>query len=162
MLTGDVFFFSIPSPPIKSGPGSSVPWRNDFMVEYHGQGSPKCGLYQCPRLVVSFFATEAEQPRSLNPPPSPPPHPPPPINPSPHPFHEIDSTNNTYTCLATETSSIYCEFEDSESFIEYYDMTTDPWQLSNTYSTLPSAEKQQLRNKLNQFRACKGVSCRTL
>ena len=113
------------------GPGSQAEtWRTDFLVDYHGQGLPPCELDQCP--------------------------PPPPDN-----FHEIDATNNTFTCLRTLSDvqdDYYCEFT-LTGYTEYYNLKTDPWQLKNTVHQLSSDHLKQLKNRLNQLRQCKGVTC---
>jgi N-acetylglucosamine-6-sulfatase len=45
-----------------------------------------------------------------------------------------DSKNNTYRCLRTMNAtenSIYCEFDDAEHFVEYYDLSVDPYNVVN-------------------------------
>ncbi|TNN31211.1 N-acetylglucosamine-6-sulfatase [Liparis tanakae] len=45
-----------------------------------------------------------------------------------------DSLNNTYACVRTLQPQLdlqYCEFADSESFVEVYNLTSDPHQLQN-------------------------------
>ena len=45
-----------------------------------------------------------------------------------------DSKNNTYRCLRTVNAtenSIYCEFDDPEQFVEYYDLDADPHNIVN-------------------------------
>ena len=52
----------------------------------------------------------------------------------------IDGFNNTFKCVRTLTEgedSQYCEFEDNEHFVEYYDHATDPWQLTNLAGKVP-------------------------
>merc|ERR1711974_134141 len=71
-----------------------------------------------------------------------------------------DSTNNTYTCLRTiiqeeEEDSIFCLFEDDESFVEIYDLNLDPYQLTN----LVPVEEEELSKKMqlmSQLKSCKG------
>ena len=114
-----------------------VAWRRDFMIDYHGSGNPTCGLQFCPAPTRSVF-------------------------------HENDALNNTYGCVRTidpqsDRDSIYCEFDDDEHFIEYYDHTADPWQLKNLYPSEQSrSDLTAFRNRLREFRACKGESCRGL
>merc|ERR1719188_1604488 len=70
-----------------------------------------------------------------------------------------DSTNNTYTCLRTiiqeeEEDSIFCLFEDDESFVEIYDLHLDPYQLTN----LVPVEEEDFSKKmglLSQLKSCK-------
>ncbi|MGQ7846350.1 sulfatase-like hydrolase/transferase [Granulosicoccus sp. 3-233] len=42
---------------------------------------------------------------------------------------------------------------------EYYDLSSDPWQLSNQYANLPSSEQQALNVKLDEFIDCSGTEC---
>ena len=105
------------------------------MVSYHGQGKEPCGLQQCP--------------------------PPNPAN-----FHVNDAFNNTYSCVrsgfdGSAGDTMYCEFADSENFIEYYEHDSDPWQLHNLYPA-QEAKLAPLKTRLQQFRECKGVACRAL
>ncbi len=70
-----------------------------------------------------------------------------------------DAANNTYRCLRTlviippsgaasesqeEEDSLYCEFDDSEAFVELYDMRRDPYQLHN------KASRQQQQRQWNR------------
>ena len=48
------------------------------------------------------------------------------------------------------------------NFIEYYDIAQDPWQLDNSYSTLSSDRKAQLKKRLQAFRECQGTGCRKI
>ena len=116
------------------------PWRSDFLVDYHGAGKQPCGLQSCP--------------------------PPPPQT-----FHVNDAYNNTYTCLRSlkPVDTMYCEFRDSESFVEYYKHEADPYQMCNVGMGLgkcapkaPESELAPLKAKLAKLRACKGAECRIL
>ncbi|KAM8718664.1 hypothetical protein ACLKA7_001385 [Drosophila subpalustris] len=52
-----------------------------------------------------------------------------------------NSWNNTYACVRDfryNLNRIYCEFQDSENFVEAYDLARDPYQLHNIgYDMLP-------------------------
>eukprot|EP00117_Sycon_ciliatum_P043667 scpid62763/ scgid31589/ N-acetylglucosamine-6-sulfatase; Glucosamine-6-sulfatase len=105
-------------------------WRDDFLIDYHGEGRPPCWLVQCP-------APAADR------------------------FHSIDSFNNTYTCLRTLSSaenSLYCEFT-MTGFAEYFDLTADPWQLTNTAKTVSPALLKQRQARLAYLRKCSGAQC---
>ena len=105
-------------------------WRSDFLVDYHGEGHPPCGLSNCP------------PPQKTR-------------------FHEIDATNNTYTCLRTisdTTNDYYCEFT-LTGYSEYYNLKTDQWQLKNTVHQLSNEHLMQLKKRLNQLRTCRGSTC---
>ena len=45
-----------------------------------------------------------------------------------------DAANNSYSCFRSVSAvedSIYCQFNDAEDFVEYYDLRRDPYQLTN-------------------------------
>ena len=49
-------------------------------------------------------------------------------------LYYVDSANNTFDCVRTldrGADDLYCEFDDDERFVEYYDHRVDPWQLHN-------------------------------
>eukprot|EP00940_MAST-03C_sp_MAST-3C-sp2_P000795 g795.t1 len=110
-------------------------WRDDFLVSYQGAGNPVCGLQFCPA-------------------------------PAPNEFHENDALNNTYSCVRTisdNEDTIFCEFEDDESFVEFYDHANDPWQLRNLYPNETSdSEIARRKKRLEKFKACRGRECRYL
>lgn len=55
--------------------------------------------------------------------------------------------------------TVFCKWEDNESFIEYYNLKTDPDQLRNLASQLSEAELQHYNNLLKNLRQCSGSSC---
>ena len=117
---------------------ATAAWRSDFLVSYYGEGyAETCGMY----------ATSCT---SKNP---------------------VDTWNNTFHCLRShynesstgETlfrNTMYCRFADDENFVEYYNLTEDPWQLDNTADALTADEVLALGTKLGSLRQCKGNSCR--
>ena len=107
--------------------------RQDFLISYHGEGYLPCGMAECP----------------------------------PDPYGDFmwmpDAWNNTYHCLrtiSTEANDIYCRFEDSDDFVEYYDLNDDPWQLSNKNKDLSVWEREALETRLAELRTCHGSNCR--
>merc|ERR1711971_68181 len=73
-----------------------------------------------------------------------------------------DSLNQTYSCMRTMAelkNTMYCEFDDDEHFVEYFDLSTDPWQLKNKATALSAAERQMFHTSLAKLKACKGKAC---
>ena len=49
---------------------------------------------------------------------------------------------------------MYCEFWDG--FVEYYDLSTDPYHLYNSARQLGWEEREKFRQRLDGLRGCKG------
>ena len=74
-----------------------------------------------------------------------------------------DSWNNTYHCVRTlheMENSIFCIFEDDESFVEYYDLTNNPYQLDNDAPQLDAVQRLRYKTRLHELLNCSGVTCR--
>jgi len=75
-----------------------------------------------------------------------------------------DARNNTYQCLRIVNSTfnqLYCEFDDSEKFIELFDLTKDPYELKNIASIATPDEISKLHQDLQQKTSCHGSNCHT-
>nr|CAB3250160.1 N-acetylglucosamine-6-sulfatase [Phallusia mammillata] len=114
-------------------------WRTDFLVEYQGEGSPlpppncphgSAGESQC------FPDCVCE-----------------------------DAYNNTYSCVRTmdldgKVDIMYCEFTDTETFVEVYNHTVDPHQLKNIRNTINPQVLVKMNQRLITLGACTGKTCR--
>uniref|UniRef100_A0A1W7RGZ6 N-acetylglucosamine-6-sulfatase n=1 Tax=Agkistrodon contortrix contortrix TaxID=8713 RepID=A0A1W7RGZ6_AGKCO len=112
-------------------------WRSDFLVQYNGEGyttkDPECPVLG-PGVSQCFPDCVCE-----------------------------DAYNNTYACVRTLSAANmqYCEFADKENFVEVYNLTADPHQLSNVAKTVDPSLLVQMNQKLIKLQACSGVSCRS-
>ncbi|XP_029025052.1 glucosamine (N-acetyl)-6-sulfatase (Sanfilippo disease IIID), b [Betta splendens] len=113
--------------------------RPFFLVEYTGEGNPKADP-ACPQvgpgLSQCFPDCVCE-----------------------------DAFNNTYACVRTLDGAAnlqYCEFADTESFVEVYNMTADPHQLENILKKVDPSVLQTMNQRLIKLQSCVGNSCRDI
>ncbi|MBN3296974.1 GNS sulfatase, partial [Amia calva] len=73
-----------------------------------------------------------------------------------------DAFNNTYACVRTLSSVNlqYCEFADTESFVEVYNLTSDPHQLENILKKVDPSLLQSMNQRLIRLQSCTGAACR--
>ena len=153
---------------------TAVTWRGTFMVEYSGSGDPPDKEADWDTVVDDRAGVTAARPGSsgctAN---------------AADPMNSsctcscttgavsgvvrdqspCDGNNNTYGCIRTLTptrNTIYCEFKDSESFVEYYDLDKDPWNLKNLYTITPKPDLAQLSKALAEAASCSGADCRDI
>lgn len=113
--------------------------RAFFLVEYTGEGSPTHDP-TCPKLgpgVSQCFPDCVCE----------------------------DSFNNTYACVRTldgKQDLQYCEFADNESFVEVYNLTSDPHQLENIVKKVDPSVLQDMNQRLIKLQSCMGNSCRNI
>ncbi|XP_046907221.1 N-acetylglucosamine-6-sulfatase [Hypomesus transpacificus] len=124
--------------PVMQGQVNSSSWRTDILVEYEGEGSnitdPACPLLG-PGVSECFPDCVCE-----------------------------DSYNNTYACVRTvapSTNLQYCEFDDNEVFVEVYNVTADPFQLSNIAKSIDQEVLEKMNHRLMMLQSCSGQACRT-
>ncbi|XP_063073693.1 N-acetylglucosamine-6-sulfatase [Engraulis encrasicolus] len=124
--------------PVLTGQANSSTWRTDVLVEYEGEGSnvsdPACPLLG-PGVTECFPDCVCE-----------------------------DSFNNTYACVRTVSPTAnlqYCEFDDNEVFVEVYNLTADPFQLSNIAKSIEQEVLEKMNHRLMMLQSCSAQSCRT-
>ena len=144
---------------------STSSWRSDFLVGYNGKDMPVAP----PPGKIKSRGPEAKHQQPII-------------------GHRQDSRNNTYSCLrtirsatnsqessvpistvdgsatdptSTPVNTMYCQFQDDESFVEFYDLSTDPWQLDNRANELTAEDHLVFAKRLDEFKACSGESCRS-
>lgn len=74
-----------------------------------------------------------------------------------------DAYNNTYACVRTlskDQNIQYCEFADTESFVEVYNLQSDPNQLENIFKKMDPATLQTMNQRLIKLQSCVDKSCR--
>jgi N-acetylglucosamine-6-sulfatase len=111
--------------------------RTDLLISYHGEGFLPCGIAECPPPLDKLWWMP-------------------------------DAWNNTYNCVRTlqvspnqevdgsgsqfdGEDSIYCVFRDDEDFVEYYDLSHNPYQLQNEYYTLEPWQVQRYEKRLEEL-----------
>ena len=120
--------------PLLEPPPPPARWRRDFLVSHRGEGpapgETPCGLDACwceirnHSRVVRVDCNTFDGRRAVR---------------RGHllrsgALYYVDSANNTFDCVRTldrGADDLYCEFDDDERFVEYYDHRADPWQVHN-------------------------------
>lgn len=123
--------------PILTG-ASNLTWRSDVLVEYQGEGrnvtDPTCPSLS-PGVSQCFPDCVCE-----------------------------DAYNNTYACVRTMSALWnlqYCEFDDQEVFVEVYNLTADPDQLTNIAKSIDPELLGKMNYRLMMLQSCSGPTCRT-
>ncbi|KAG8439634.1 hypothetical protein GDO86_005712 [Hymenochirus boettgeri] len=117
---------------------SNVNWRTDILIEYQGEGLNKSDP-ACPAMgpgVSQCFPDCVCE----------------------------DAINNTYACVRTIAAAHdlqYCEFDDLEVFVEVYNLTADPNQLTNIAKTIDKEILEKMNHRLMILQSCYGASCHT-
>jgi len=74
----------------------------------------------------------------------------------------LDAANNTWNCLRilnSTSNTLYCEYNDTVKFVEYFNVAADPYELKNIASVVSEGEIAQLHNDLQQQLKCVGANC---
>ncbi|ETE66000.1 N-acetylglucosamine-6-sulfatase, partial [Ophiophagus hannah] len=72
-----------------------------------------------------------------------------------------DAYNNTYACVRTLSSKWnlqYCEFDDREVFVEVYNLTADPHQITNIAKTIDQEILEKMNYRLMMLQSCAGAT----
>ncbi|CAG0908181.1 unnamed protein product [Cyprideis torosa] len=134
-------------------------WRDGFLIEYYGEGSHQ---HSTGENVSAECSERMMDPGLSN------------CNPSVQCKCQ-DASNNTFLCLRAMAndgqewgSFKYCEFEDSEDFIESYDLDVDPFELDNQAIKgeaddfyISDERRQLLSSSLHKLSQCRRSSCRS-
>lgn len=145
--------------------------RTDMLISYNGEGSSPCGLSQCPYPwndevswmpdswnntyhCVRTLESSWEKDEVVI------------VEDSDHNQNDdrIRATTSTTTTTTTKTmgeNSIFCIFEDDESFVEYYDLNTNPYQLDNDFFQLDLVQQLRYRTRLQELLNCVGTNCQS-
>ncbi|ELW61958.1 N-acetylglucosamine-6-sulfatase [Tupaia chinensis] len=117
---------------------SNLTWRSDVLVEYQGEGrnvtDPTCPSLS-PGVSQCFPDCVCE-----------------------------DAYNNTYACVRTMSALWnlqYCEFDDQEVFVEVYNLTADPDQITNIAKSIDPELLGKMNYRLMMLQSCSGPTCRT-
>ncbi|PNI28481.1 GNS isoform 7, partial [Pan troglodytes] len=139
-----LYEFDIKVPLLVRGPGikpnqtskrgaSNLTWRSDVLVEYQGEGrnvtDPTCPSLS-PGVSQCFPDCVCE-----------------------------DAYNNTYACVRTMSALWnlqYCEFDDQEVFVEVYNLTADPDQITNIAKTIDPELLGKMNYRLMMLQSCSG------
>jgi hypothetical protein len=54
------------------------------------------------------------------------------------------------------TNAVYVEYQDGEK--EYYDLTNDPFELTNTAGSLTTSQTQRFHGTITAIQDCKGAA----
>ncbi|EDV99854.1 GH12546 [Drosophila grimshawi] len=114
--------------------------QNVLLIEYWGEGNNETYNPECPGRRSDHLAQctlDAE-------------------------CHCQDAWNNTYNCVRDfryNLDRIYCEFRDTENFVEAYDLMQDPYQLRNIADELLPIEKGLYGILIQNLKKCTGKAC---
>ena len=76
--------------------------------------------------------------------------------------HIISSWNNTYVGVRTADDLKFVLFQDSENFTEFYNISADPYEITNlAHDPSQAAKIALLRARVEKLRACAGDTCRS-
>lgn len=138
--------------------------RGSFLVEYFGEGPE--GIPGClPYNNSSFYGVGSESRDCHS-------YRTPPYYTSCDGFCTFgDARNNTYACLRTldaQHNTMYCRYVDQTGqgiggVLEFYDLSSDPYNSRNLASTLPERFVREMDMKLEELRTCQGsLSCNSI
>lgn len=143
---------------LEASPDDKPMWRKDTLLQYFGEGgaAESCGSNNETYVDGIAYADGSYIPAPC------------------------DGANNTYTCVrrvdldaTPPIDDKYCEFTCvdadhnpvdcpadwfAETYGEYYDLITDPWETKNTVKSLSADELGTLKARVAAMRNCQGQS----
>ena len=146
--------------------GAAGGGRKDVLLQYYGEGrqTETCGAHRLAYHTLADGTVVAWDVGEYEPAP-------------------CDGENNTWACVRRVVPSaapgevlavddVWCEFacfvagpgtapvpcpaDEPEGYGAYYDLKADPWQVHNRARVLPHGERDALRKRLHELRACQG------
>ncbi|XP_075158665.1 N-acetylglucosamine-6-sulfatase-like [Haematobia irritans] len=116
-------------------------FHRSLLIEHMGEGNlqtykPECHMWWTPSDRLAECTLEAD-------------------------CHCQDSWNNTYACVRNfqyRINDLYCEFQDNEDFVEFYNLDEDPHQLHNNGKEMIIIERALYSLALNNLTKCVGAS----
>jgi len=124
---------------------TGIQGRHSFLVEYWGEGSKSTSSPSCNSQLYGDLSNLAECDKRFQ-------------------CKCQDSRNNTYFCVRThgQEDSIFCQFQDVDTFQEMYNIKQDPFQLTNIAHLLQNDTLQYYLKVLGLLKNCKGTECNNL
>ena len=125
------------------GNAAAATWsRTEFLIEYNSLGAVERGApVDCGRGETCYHLVDSPHSNEYR------------------ALRVIDKPRGRNLLFAEFTNLSDWNFTDAPLFEEYFDMTSDPWQLQNIAQTAPEAEVAALRERLHELWHCKATTC---
>ncbi|KAH8300652.1 hypothetical protein KR018_001324, partial [Drosophila ironensis] len=115
--------------------------ERSLLIEYWGEGNNETYNPECPEFRAQDQLAQCDPEGEC---------------------HCQDAWNNTFACVREvryREDRIYCEFQDEEDFQEAYDLSEDPYQLTNGVYDLVPIDRALLGLRLQNLTHCRGRGC---
>jgi N-acetylglucosamine-6-sulfatase len=114
-------------------------WREDFLVEYYGEGLPRVGCIVVDKHWGEQYHRDCHNNTFLV-------------------LRTLSSSEDSSYSLYFENDAFPCPI-DNHNFEEYYDLKQDNWQLKNEYDKLDPSIKAKKVARIKELYNCSGKSC---